>query len=93
MLSPNAEETLPTHNKVERGKRIVEEKDSSNSKLFSLLTEMMRRDEQFREELRWIDENMAVENRTREEQLTTLLQQRDEEWREEISQRDRALKA
>ena len=46
---------------------------------------MKRGDEQFREELRWRDENMDIENITREENLTTLLQQRDEDWREELA--------
>ena len=46
---------------------------------------MKRRDEQFREELRWRVENIAVENRTREKNLAAVLQQRDEEWREELA--------
>ena len=54
---------------------------------------MKRRDEWFKEELRWRDENMAVENRTREEHLATLLQQSAEEGREELAPRDRALRA
>ena len=40
MLSPNAEETVSAHNIAERGKRRAEERESSNSELFSLLTEM-----------------------------------------------------
>ena len=38
MLSPSAKETVPTHNKVERGKRRAEEQKSINYELFSLLT-------------------------------------------------------
>ena len=56
VLSPNVEETLPTQNRAERGKRRAGEQESINFELFSLLTEMRekmkRRDEQFREELR-----------------------------------------
>ena len=56
---------MPTHNRAERGKRRVGEQESNTSELFSLLTEMRgemkRRNEQFREELRWRDENLAVE--------------------------------
>ena len=77
MLSPKVKETVPVHNRAERGERRAEEQESSNSELFSLLTEMReemkRRDEKFREELRWRDENLAVENRTREENLVPLL--------------------
>ena len=40
MLSPSVEEIMPTQNRVERGKRRAEEQESSNSELFSLLTEM-----------------------------------------------------
>ena len=69
MLSPNTKETLPTQNIAKIGKRRAEEQESSCSELFSLLTEMReemkRRNEQFMEELRWRDENMSVENRTR----------------------------
>ena len=86
MLSPSVEETMPTQNRVERYKRRVEEQESSNSDLFSPLTEMReemkRRDEQLKEELRLRDNNQSIEDKEREESLTTLLQQRDEEWRE-----------
>ena len=37
MLSPSVEETLPAQNRVERGKRRVEEQESSNFEMFSLL--------------------------------------------------------
>ena len=40
MLSPKAEETLPAQNRVEIGKRRVEEQESNSSKLLSLLIEM-----------------------------------------------------
>ena len=67
----------------------MREEESSNSELFSLLTEMReemkRRDEQFREELRWRDKNLAVENKAREENLVAVLQKMDEEWREELA--------
>ena len=49
-------------------------------------------DEQLKEELRWRDENWAVENRTREENLAAFLQQRDGEWKEELALRDRELR-
>ena len=56
MLSPRDEETMPTQNKVEKGKKRAEEKESSNSELLSLLTEMREemkiRDDQLKEELR-----------------------------------------
>ena len=52
MLSPNAEETLPTQNRAARGKIRIKEQESSNSELFSLLTDMRgdmkRRDDQLR---------------------------------------------
>ena len=54
---------------------------------------MKRRDEQFKEELRWRNEAMAAENKKIEENLATELQQRDEEWREDLSNRDKALRA
>ena len=78
VLSPSVEETLPAHNRAERGKRGVEEKEGCTFELFSLLREMRReikrRDEQFKEELRWRYENLAVENKAREENLATVLQ-------------------
>ena len=40
VLSPRAEETMPAQNRAESGKSIVEEQESSNYELFSLLTEM-----------------------------------------------------
>ena len=40
MLSPSAEEIGSAHNIAEIGKRRAEEQESSNSELFSLLTEM-----------------------------------------------------
>ena len=56
MLSSRAEETISAHNRAEKRKRRTEEQESSNSELFSLLTEMReemkRRDEQLKEELR-----------------------------------------
>ena len=77
MLSPNAEETLPTQTRVERGNMRVEEQESSTSELSSLLTELRekikRKYERFREELGWRDENLATENRTREENLARVL--------------------
>ena len=61
----------------------MEEQESSTSELFSLLTEMReemkRRDKQFKEELTWRDETLAVENKRKEENLVEILQQRDEE--------------
>ena len=49
MLSPSAEETLPTQNKAKKGKMRVEEQESNTFELLSLLTEMRdeikRRDE------------------------------------------------
>ena len=67
MLSPKAEEdTIPTQSITERGSRTSEGQESSTVAMFSLLIEMReemkRRDEQFREELRWRDEAMVVEN-------------------------------
>ena len=77
MLSPREEEEMSSHNKVERGKKIAEEQESNAFELLFLLTEMrekmQRRDEQLREELRWRDETPAVENKRREENLTTVL--------------------
>ena len=68
MLSPRAEEdTTPAQSRAERGSRTAEGQESSTSGLFSLLTEMREemkmRDEQFREELRWRDEAMVIENK------------------------------
>ena len=40
MLSPSVEETVPAQDRVEGGKRREKEQESSNSELFSLLTEM-----------------------------------------------------
>ena len=65
MLSPRAkEDIIPAQNKAERGNKIAEEQESSTSGLFFLLTEMReemkRRDEQFREELRWRDKTLAA---------------------------------
>ena len=40
MLFPSAEETVPTQNRAERGKRRAEKQEGNNSKLFSLLTKM-----------------------------------------------------
>ena len=92
VLSPSIEEKVPTQNRVERGK----EQESNNSELFSLLTEMReemkRRDEQLQEELRWRDNNQAIEDKKREESLAALLQQRDGEWREELTKRNKALR-
>ena len=89
MPSPSAEEIVLAQNRAEKGKRKVEEQESRNSKLLSLLTEMREememRDEQLKEELRWRDENQAIENRTRDENLAALLYQRDEEWKEELA--------
>ena len=91
VLSSSSEETVPAQNREEKGKRKIKEQESSNSELFSLLTEigeeMKMRDEQLKEELRWRDENRAVENRTREENLAAFLQQRDGEWKEELALR------
>ena len=76
--SPSAKEIMPTQNRAEKMKRIIEEKDSSNSELLSLLTkmgeEMKMRDEQLKEELRLRNGNQATKNRTREENLAALLQ-------------------
>ena len=77
MLSPNAKETIPALVRVEeRGKRRAKQ-ESNNSKLLSLLIkmrdEMRRRDEQFREELRWRGNNQVEENKKREKNLATLL--------------------
>ena len=70
MISPSAEETLPTKNREEIGKTRAKEQDSNTFELFSLLTEirekMKRRDEQFKEELRSRDKNMAAKNKTSE---------------------------
>ena len=68
MLSLRAkEDTMPAHSREERGSRTAKGQESITSGLFSLLIEMReemkRRDEQFREELRWRDEAMAVENK------------------------------
>ena len=56
MLSPSAEETVHVQNRVERAKRGVEEQESRNFELLSLLTEMgeemKRRSEQLKEDLR-----------------------------------------
>ena len=65
MLSPKAEEdTIPAQSRAERGSRTAEGQESSTTTLFSLMTEMReemkRRDEQFREELRWRDETMVA---------------------------------
>ena len=40
MLSPKEEEEIPTHNRAEKGKKRIEEQESSASKLLSLITEM-----------------------------------------------------
>ena len=40
MLSPKNEEEMPTHNRVERGKKRVEEQESSAFELLFLLIEM-----------------------------------------------------
>ena len=40
MFFPSVEETLPVQNKIERGKSRVEEQESSNYELLSLLIEM-----------------------------------------------------
>ena len=93
MLSPIADETIYAQNIVEKGKRIAEEQESSNSELFSLLTEMRERDEQLKEELRWRYKNQAPKNRTIEENLAALIQQRDKEWREELTRSDQAPRA
>ena len=57
MLSPRAKKIMSSHNRAEKRKRSAEEQESSNSELFSLLTEiregMKRRDEKLKEELRW----------------------------------------
>ena len=50
---------------------------------------MKMKDMQLKEELRWRDENQAAkkktkQNKTIEENITTLLQKRDEEWKEEL---------
>ena len=78
MLSPIAEEIVPAHNRAGRGRRREEKQDSSNSELFSLPTEMRKeikkRDEWFKEELRWRDEIMVVDNKAREENLEALIQ-------------------
>ena len=83
MLSPNAKEIVSAQDKAERGKRIEEELESSNSELLSLLTKvrekLKRRDEQLNEELRWRDTNQVVKEKKREESLEALLQHRDEE--------------
>ena len=65
MLSPKDEKyTIPAQSRAERGNRTAEEQESSTVTLFSLLIEMReemkRRDEHFREELRWRDEVMAI---------------------------------
>ena len=36
---------------------------------------------------------MAIENKTREENLVTLIQQRDEEWIKELAKREKSLRA
>ena len=68
---------IPTQSREERGSRTVEGKDSSTSRLFSLLTEMReeikRRHKEFREELRRRDETLVVENKRREENLAAVL--------------------
>ena len=79
MLSPRAEEDImPAQNRAERGNRTTEEQESSISRLFFLLTrmseEMKKRDEQFREELRWRDETLDTKNKRREENLASILQ-------------------
>ena len=79
MLSRRAEEDMmPTQNIAEIGNIIAQEQESNTSGMFSLLTEMRkemkRRDEQFREELRWRDETMATGNKRREENLVVVLQ-------------------
>ena len=40
MLSPRIEEIVLAHNREEKGKRRVEEPESSNFKMFSLLIEI-----------------------------------------------------
>ena len=90
------EETVPAHNRVERGKRITKEQESSNSKLFSLLTEvrekMKRKYEQHKEELRWSENNQAIEDKKIEDSLVAL-QQRDEEMKEELTKGVTTLRA
>ena len=68
MLFLNAKEIIPTLVRVEeRGKRRAEVQENNNSELLYLLTEMRdemrRRDEQFKEEIRWRDNNQAGENK------------------------------
>ena len=70
MLSSRAEEdTIPAQKRAERGSRTVEGQESSTEALLSLLIEireeLKKRDEQFREELRWRYEAMPVENKNR----------------------------
>ena len=94
VLSPKAEEDIMTaQNKAERGIRTIEKQESNTSALFSLLTEMReemkRRDQQFKEELRWRDKTLAAKKK---KNLTAVLQQRDEEWREELAKRDKTLR-
>ena len=78
MLSPSAEEIVLAHNRAEQGKRKAEVQKSSNSELFPLLIdmreEMKRRDEQLKEELRWRDNNHAIEDKKRKERMAALLQ-------------------
>ena len=80
------EEEMPTHNRVERGQKRAEKQESNTTKLLSLLTkmreDMKRREDQFKEELRWRDKILAADNKRREENLATALKQRDEELRE-----------
>ena len=78
LFSTTEEETIASPVRTEnRGKQRAKAEERNSSERLVLMTEMRdekrRRDEYIREDLRWIDDNQAIENMKIEENLAAVL--------------------